>query len=130
MQEKWVREYWEREDDYMFIVQYLREAIGCMGYRLINGKIDIYNVILGKPESGGKGIMSQAIRLMCSHILLSSTNVIGLKVLRSNPALKWYLRNGFKEILTNEDFLDLEFDRINFKPCEFEKTLNVDLDIL
>ena len=122
MQEEWFCGYLERPDDHMFAVQHMSEMIGCMGFRLIDNPADIYNVILGDPEYGGKGYMSKAMVLMCSYILSISTKDIGLKVLRANPALKWYLKNGFYEVLAHESYVDLQLDTKRFEPCKFKKT--------
>jgi RimJ/RimL family protein N-acetyltransferase len=121
MQEVWFRGYLERANDYMFAVQHANEVIGCMGFRLIDNTADIYNVILGDPEYGGKGYMSRAMALMCSYILSKSTKDIGLKVLRANPALKWYLKNGFYEVLAHDSYFDLKLDTKRFEPCKFQK---------
>jgi len=123
MQEAWFRGYLERADDYMFAVQHNNVVFGCMGFRLINKTADIYNVISGNPDLGGKGYMSKAMVLMCSYILSISIGNIGLKVLRSNPALKWYLRNGFYEVLAHADFFELELDTKRFESCEFQKVV-------
>jgi hypothetical protein len=108
--------------DNMFVVQHDDIAIGCMGFRLIDGKADVYNVILGNPDYGRKGFMSKALALMCSYILSNSIQNIGLKVLRSNPALNWYLKNGFCEVSAHESFLELEVEIKRYEPCEFQKT--------
>jgi RimJ/RimL family protein N-acetyltransferase len=121
MQEVWFREYFERADDYMFVVQHDNEMIGCMGFRLIDKMADVYNVILGNPAYGGKGFMSKALALMCSYIVSSSTGNVGLKVLRANPALNWYLRNGFYETAVHDSFLELRLDTTRFECCEFHK---------
>jgi RimJ/RimL family protein N-acetyltransferase len=117
MQEKWFGEYLERVADNMFVVQHDDIAIGCMGFRLIDGKADVYNVILGNPDYGRKGFMSKALALMCSYILSNSIQNIGLKVLRSNPALNWYLKNGFCEVSAHESFLELEVEIKRYEPC-------------
>ena len=95
MQNMWFEGYLNRSDDYMFIVQSPQYEIGCMGFRLLSGKADIYNVILGNREAGGQGLMSKALNLMCSYIISLSIHEIGLKVLSSNPAVKWYIKNEF-----------------------------------
>ena len=121
MQEVWFKQYLERENDYMFVVQYLGEVIGCMGFRLIDEQADVYNVILGKPEYGGKGIMGKAIALMCRYILQNMTQDIRLKVLRSNPTVKWYLKNRFREIAAPDNYFELKFDPGGFAVDEFQK---------
>ena len=122
-QKEWFKGYLNRENDYMFIILFCGNLpMGCMGFRLIRGQADIYNVILGLQEMRKKGLMSKAMKLMCSYILSDFTPHIGLKVLRSNSsAVEWYKKNGFYEVTRHEKFLELQLDTVEFQPCEFQK---------
>lgn len=122
MQAAWYVDYLNRADDYLFVVQHDNFTIGCMGFRLIDKKVDIYNVILGDPDYGGKGYMGKALQLMCSYIMSSYTHSIGLKVLKSNPALNWYLKNGFYRAVARENFLELKLNTKKFHQLKFQKT--------
>ncbi len=95
---EWFHGYYNRTDDFVFIVMYRRRAIGCMGFRL-KGCIDIYNVILGDKRFGGMGIMSEALQLMIKYILEQYYRInISAKVLLSNSkAIAWYTANGFSK---------------------------------
>ena len=42
----WFKKYIKTVDDYIFIIKYLVETVGCIGFRKIENDIDIYNVIL------------------------------------------------------------------------------------
>lgn len=77
-----------------------------MGFRYINGKADVYNVMRG--VAGKKGTMGLALRRMCNYALQMYPGILGVKVLRDNPAVAWYERNGFKEIGVFEDYVELE----------------------
>lgn len=103
-QRSWFQQVCAREHDYMFMVRYGAVDIGCMGFRLLNGEIDIYNVILGCKEYGNKGIMSKAMCLMNGFAALKFTEEITARVLRTNPALAWYLNNGFELVETFETY--------------------------
>lgn len=94
----WYEQFCTRDRDYMFIVQYDDVDIGCLGFRWMDGNIDIYNVILGNDEYAGKHIMSTAICLLNAFIADRFTEAITAKVLRNNSALDWYLKNGFEII--------------------------------
>lgn len=122
-QQQWLRGYRERADDWMFIVLNDERAIGCMGFRVLNDqRIDIYNVILGDPGFGGKGLMSQAMRLMCSYIVAQFQTEILAKVLNSNPAQAWYLKNGFRRGVVFDRYTEIVFNRAEFRPLIFSKT--------
>jgi ribosomal protein S18 acetylase RimI-like enzyme len=120
MQQEWFAAYRRREHDYMFIVNADGSEIGCMGVRLQDGTCDIYNVILGRREAGRKGFMSRALLLMCSFARRYGTSV-SLKVLRENPAVEWYRRNGFRQAGEGKGHLVLELHTSQFSPCAIEE---------
>ena len=93
---EWYRNFSKRENDFMFIVELDTKRIGCMGFRQINKTIDIYNVILGEKQYSQQKVMSNAFQLMISNIKEKFALEIFAKVLKSNPALRWYLKNGFR----------------------------------
>ena len=95
---KWYRNFLKRENDFMFVVEFDDQRVGCMRFRLINRTIDIYNVILGKKYYSQQKVMSNAIQLMISYMKEKFAFDIFAKVLINNPALNWYLKNGFKVI--------------------------------
>lgn len=63
--------------------------------------------------------MRQVLRLMCTYALSRYPGVlIGVKVLRTNPALDWYKRNAFMETRVLDDHFELDLDLCSFQPCE------------
>ena len=119
---RWHQGYTERAGDHMYATQSGGEIFGCMGFRLIDGRADIYNVILGRPECGGRGLMSEAIRLMCSLIAGEFTTDIGAEVLLSNPARAWYAKNAFREAERLDRFVRVQLDWERFQPCVYRKS--------
>lgn len=115
---RWFSDYLERRDDYMFTVRSGGIAVGCMGFRYIDCKIDVYNVILGLPELGGRGLMSRGLRLLCTYAGQQYSGPISLKVLKVNSALDWYVRNGFQEVAAFDDHLELQRDRSGLVICQ------------
>jgi RimJ/RimL family protein N-acetyltransferase len=109
MQEEWYRSYITRPDDHMYIVEYRSVDIGCMGIRLTGASWDIYNVILGEKEYGGKRIMSRALTTIIKFAQSSTKAPISLKVLQTNSATLWYQRQGFviKEALGDSYYMEL-----------------------
>jgi len=103
-QERWYDEFCKRQNDYMFLVCYDDLRIGSMGFRLIDNVIDIYNVMLGIEDYSGQGLMSKSLSLMNQFIASRYICLITAKIVKNNPALKWYEKNGFKIIETNERY--------------------------
>lgn len=114
-QTKWFESYLKRENDFIFIISFGKEDIGCIGFRDIDKVIDIYNLILGNKKFGGRGVMSNANRLMCSLIMDNYNRDITVKVLKINPAINWYLKNNFYEIDRSDIYLLLKLDINTFK---------------
>lgn len=94
-QAAWFAGYQERPEDFMFMVDADTETIGCMGIRQLDDGWDIYNVILGSAAHSGKGLMSQAFQAMLAFATQRAARPITLKVLKHNPAVGWYQKNGF-----------------------------------
>jgi RimJ/RimL family protein N-acetyltransferase len=104
-QQKWFVDFYTRENGYMFVVSYENHKIGCLGFRLVDDHIDIYNVILGLKEYSGLGLMSQAMQVMSRFIISRhAQEKIRAKIIKGNPAIEWYKKNGFEIIETNEQY--------------------------
>ena len=110
---KWYRNFSIRENDFMFVVEFNDKRIGCMGFRLINKTIDIYNVILGEKKYRQQKVMSNALQLMISYINEKFKFDIFAKVLIKNPALNWYLKNGFKIIEKKDQYFQIKLVQTN-----------------
>jgi len=95
-QEEWFSGYHLRADDYLFVVEFDGKPIGCMGIRFKDDHWDIYNVILGKTEFGGQGLMGRSYQVMLQFAKSQISRPISLQVLKNNPAIWWYEKNGFK----------------------------------
>jgi RimJ/RimL family protein N-acetyltransferase len=112
-QRKWYRSFFERENDYMFLVEEKIGTecivVGCMGFRVANDIADIYNVIRGR-ESLNQARMRDALLIMCSYIKSLNYQKIGCKVLRDNPAVGWYLSAGFVVEKDQGEYYDLTVD--------------------
>jgi hypothetical protein len=105
---EWFKKFSILEKDYMLVLEVDEISFGCMGIRLIENKWDVYNVILGKADFGGYGYMSKCFKEMLFFAKNIHDLPITLKVLKKNPAVKWYLKNGFEKISSEEDFYNLE----------------------
>ena len=114
----WFRAYRGRPDDHMFVVTVPPE-VGCMGFRLEEGKVDVYNVIRGVSRGGRRGEMRDALHLMCAYALSRYACEIGCKVLADNPAVAWYEGCGFVRRSRRENYHEMvlreDFHRIPFR---------------
>ena len=123
-QAKWFDDFLITEDDYIFMIKCGDLSIGCIGFRLLNGVMDVYNVILGNRQYLSKGIMSFALALMCSFILDNYDNDITVRVLLDNPARKWYEKNGFLKICKKEDHVFMKLETGKFKYLKYNVKTN------
>lgn len=115
---RWFRAYLSRPDDFMFIVT-APSDVGCMGFRLLEEKIDVYNVIRGVPGAGRRGLMKEATHLMCAYALSMYACEVGCKVLIDNPAVEWYEKCGFVRRAERETYFEMvlneDLSRISFQ---------------
>jgi hypothetical protein len=86
---------------------------------MLDNHADVYNVITGKPEIRGRGVMRGAMRLLCSYISVHFARDIRVKVLLTNPAVGWYKRCGFSASLVHDTFVEMKLDLAGFRPCTF-----------
>lgn len=103
-QTEWLHEYLDRDDDYMFLVIEAETVVGCMGFRRIDDAVDVYSVILGRPEYGGRGLMGNALRRMVAYAWQRYRLPVTARVLACNPAVKWYEHNGFRVVREYEGY--------------------------
>jgi hypothetical protein len=107
---EWFAEYQSRLNDFMFIVSLNNVRLGCMGIRLRDNAWDVYNVILGDQRYKGAGWMGRAFQAMLSFSIGIHQAPIGLSVLKNNPAIWWYEKNGFKVASEFSDHFMMLFD--------------------
>jgi len=112
-QRAWFAKFQARNHDYMFIVDLNGKAIGCMGIRLLDEAWDIYNVILGLPAYGKKGYMGKAFQAILAYAQSVNKRPITLQVLKGNPAVAWYKKNGFVVTAEHADYYSLVYQSNN-----------------
>jgi len=105
----WYESYIERPYDLMLMVEFEHRLFGCMGIRWQENHWDIYNVILGLQEFGGRGLMGHAFAAMLDFAGSLKAGPISLQVLKHNPAVKWYLKQGFEITETHDSFFFMIF---------------------
>lgn len=114
----WFNIYLNINDDFIFIIKYFNDIVGCLGFRKLKNEIDIYNVILGNDKYKSSGIMGNALILLCSFISSVYDYAISAKVLRSNSAINWYLKNYFEILKETQEYHIIELNN-NFKKVQY-----------
>lgn len=111
-QREWYEAFCRRENDYMFVVEEMtgrgRRSIGCMGFRVLAREADIYNVIRGR-KSGRPGAIGRAMTTMCGYVRSVHEGPITCEVLIDNPAVNWYISNGFSIREKQDDHYVMEW---------------------
>jgi RimJ/RimL family protein N-acetyltransferase len=117
-QEKWFEGFSSRDDDHMFIVEQAVggnwEPIGCMGFRLLEdeGCVDAYNIIRSRKLEPASFTMADCFRTMLKYAASKyPAPPIRCKVLRENPAVAWYEKNGFSIVVSPPEYHLMELDK-------------------
>ena len=91
----WYQNYLKRETDYMFVLKDLSgNPVGCLGFRVLDNNIDLYNIIRG-DKSAFHVSMKDAMHVMLNYIKEIYNFPIKCDVLKDNPAVNWYQKCGF-----------------------------------
>ena len=120
-QREWYAAFRGRPDDFMFVVEQIRDArwekIGCMGFRVLDdNSIDAYNIIRSQKIEPSSFTMADVFRNMLAYAnILHKDKPIRCKVLASNPAVSWYERNGFAKLEEKDGYFLMELDKSAIK---------------
>src|SRR5690554_6166538 len=63
-QKQWFEAFKTRPNDFMFMTVFEGQEFGCMGIRFKENYWDVYNVIVGRTEFGGRGLMGHSFAAM------------------------------------------------------------------
>lgn len=109
----WYSNYLDRADDFMFVAMDRGTPFGCLGFRVQDENIDLYNIIRGVQNVGKSG-MHKAMNIMLQYIKNNYKGIIKCDVLKNNKAVMWYQECGFalKEDL---GYYVMEIDRKNIR---------------
>lgn len=118
-QKKWFEKYLQQTNDCMFMVEEKKDKsfqpIGCMGFRMQEKSVDIYNIIRGKKNVNPCIRMGDALVTMCSYIERLFPFIITCKVIVGNPAVQWYEKNAFQIIEYCKNYVLMKLDTSKFK---------------
>lgn len=95
-QAEWFASYQQRDDDHMFVIVVAGSLVGSIGLRVQNSTVDLYNLMLWSSQHRGGGYMKIAfdtVRAMAASFYPGFP--LAVEVLETNPAIKWYERQGF-----------------------------------
>lgn len=119
-QQKWFATYTADPGNFMLIIEQDDQPVGCLGFRLAGGSADIYNVILGETSRRRHGLMSGALRLLCSFLFAGPAGAIVLSVVRENTrAQAFYRKNGFAIVREEPDHYFMRLDPAAFASLPF-----------
>ena len=103
-QADWFDAYLDRPDDHMFVIVKASHPVGCIGFRLLEGSVDFYNLIVGDVAARHEGVMTMAFHKLAREASQKYPGLpIAVVVLIANPAVGWYQRRGFSIV---EEFAD------------------------
>jgi hypothetical protein len=97
------------KNNFIFIIYYKNEKIGCIGFRILENAWDIYNVMNINSNFKGVGIMHTSLKELIEFIKMKKNIDFKAKVLNSNQNLSWYLKNNFKVIDKNNNYTNIKY---------------------
>jgi len=106
---EWFENYEKDKENFMFVVQEKYDIeyinIGCMGFRIIDNSIDVYNIMRGTKIKNSQYTMAEAFNMMNNYIFNTYKYTITCKVLKENPARSWYEKLNFENIEEKKDHI-------------------------
>jgi ribosomal protein S18 acetylase RimI-like enzyme len=109
-QKLWYESFIQRPYDLLFMTVLDGKTFGCMGIRLLDGYWDVYNVILGIPLFSKQGLMGKAFFELLCYSMWVKRFPITLHVLKRNPAVGWYQKQGFSILEEHSDYFVMKFE--------------------
>jgi len=121
----WFLKYEKNKENFMFVVQEKTNDkyidIGCMGYRIIKDKIDVYNIMRGYKVRNSTYTMATAFNMMNNYLFDTYKLDITCKVLISNKARNWYELLGFENKFTQDDYILYKLDINKLEKLKYTK---------
>jgi diamine N-acetyltransferase len=110
---EWFRQYLDRDDDYLFVIERLNgraEPVGQIAlYKIDREKrhAEFGRLLIGEPAAIRKGIAQKATEILLDYAFTDlGIQTIQLEVLRNNiPAMSLYGRCGFMRTALNGDVI-------------------------
>ena len=99
-QRQWFDAYSTRPHDWIFLIHdaATKHPVGCLGYRVLDKEIDVYNVLRAEDVPSRSRAHSHALNILTNHIAAAHQLPIRARVLADNPAARWARLHGFQPI--------------------------------
>ncbi len=108
-QEKWFRTYLEDDSISMYMCEFDGSCLACVGMKEIgNMRLELFNLICGEPKVLGLGLMRHFYQSLEEMLKTCGYAGIELSVLKDNPAVTWYKKQGFVQMGEASDFFRME----------------------
>ncbi len=111
---EWYKGYARREEDHILMVEVkvgdTWEKIGCLGFRVVEGNMDLYNIIRGR-RTAVRSSMREAMHILLAYISARYSYPIKCDVLVDNPAVEWYNKCGFSIKECRGDYYIMVFEK-------------------
>ena len=91
---------------------------------LLNCNLYVETGILGNKKFRGRGIMSKALKLLCSYVMDNYNKEITLMVLPKNKARIFYLKNNFEEVSREEKYILMKLNINKFEYLKYNLEVN------
>lgn len=108
-QKRWFQGYLGRSDDFLFMIMAGDAPVGCAGVRQRDGGWDVYNVIRGVRTAASRGFMGRGLSLAVAFARERLELPVTAVVLAANPAVAWYLRQGFEIVDRRPEIVHLRW---------------------
>ena len=106
----WYHYMQEINDNFMFIcIDKNNEPFGCIGFRKLENVVDVYNVMRFKQSETS---MSECMYQIIQEIKKNYSELpIQVLVLKNNPAIDWYRKNGFTLTEQSDNFVKMILEK-------------------
>lgn len=91
----WYHGYCQRQQDWMFVIRHHQSELACIGFRLEDGCVDLYNLLRFPGAGGGLNAVAAGLDLLCAYVATLTPLPIRGRLLADNPALRWCSKRGF-----------------------------------
>lgn len=97
-QRDWYSGYCSQPGDWMFLIRTGDQIAGCIGYRILEGVADVYNVLRAGDLDRRSTALANALDLLTNYIAQTHDGPIRGQVLADNPVHRWARQHGFRTI--------------------------------
>lgn len=124
-QSVWFQNYLQRDEDWILVAETMGmngewKKFGCLGYRVMEEMIDLYNIIRGN-QTTQKSSMRDMMLLLTSFLNYRYSMKIKCDVLVDNPAVEWYNKCGFFIYEKQEDYYVMMLDKNTEIPLKMKQ---------